>query len=123
VKNGKETDLSAKMFRVGGNRQQRIGSGTEENVLDDPLVLQGDLGNPLRYGKDDMKISNVKKFGLSVMDPLGARQGLAFWTVTVRTGVVPDALVAAPVTDLDVTAESGGAAHFNRCHHASLCRG
>jgi hypothetical protein len=107
VKDSKETDFRAEMFSVGGNGEQRIGRGTEKNVIDDPLVLQGDLGNPLRHGKNNMKVSNVEKFGLSVFEPLGACQGLAFGTVPVRAGVVPDALVAAPVADLDVSVSDG----------------
>jgi len=65
----------------------------------------------------------VEKLGLSVLNPLGACQGLAFWAVTIGARVEKEALLAAVVTYLDMTAESGSAAHFNRRHDASLCRG
>ena len=123
VKNSKEADFSAEMLRIGRNGLERLSGSPEENAVDGPLILQADVGNLFRHGKDNVKILGVQNLGLSVLDPLGACQGLAFGTVTVRTGVVPDALVTAAVTHLDVTAESGGAAHFNRGHNASLCSG
>ena len=123
VKNGKEADVGAEMLGIGSNRLERLGGRPKENAVEGALVLQADVGNLFRHGKDNVKILGVQNLGLSVLDPLGACQGLAFGTVTVRTGVVPDALVTAAVTHLDVTAESGGAAHFNRGHNASLCSG
>ena len=123
VKNGKETNLCSEVFGVGGNSQHRVGRGSEENAIDGALVLQGNVGNLFRYAKDDMKILGLEKFRLPVFDPLGAGQRLTFRAVTIRTGVVPDALVAAAVTHFEVTAQGGGAAPFNGSHHAPLCSG
>jgi len=41
VEHTQETDLCAKMLRVGGNLQQSCGAGVEQEVVDDLLVLQG----------------------------------------------------------------------------------
>ena len=121
VKNGTETDGGAEMLGVGRNGLQRLGGGPEENALDGPFVLQGDVGDLLRDRNDNVKILGLKKLGLSVFDPLRACQGLAFWTVTIRTRVEPDPLVATAVTHFEMTAQSGGAAHFKRGHDAPLC--
>ena len=110
VEYSEESDLRTQMLGIGSDGGQGLGSGTEENVVGGPLVLERDVGNLFRHCKDNVKIRNVKKLGLSVLDPLGACQRLAFWTVTIRTRIEPDALVTAPVAHLDVTAESGGAA-------------
>src|SRR5881628_3120953 len=123
VKDGKETNFRSKMFGIGGNSQHRVGRGSEENAIDGALVLQGNVGNLFRYGKDDMKILGLEKFRLPVFDPLGAGQRLTFRAVTIRTGVVPEALVAAAVTHFDVTAQGGGAAPLNGSHHAPLRSG
>ena len=120
VKNGKEADVGAEMLGIGSNRLERLGGRPKENAVEGALVLQADVGNLFGHSKDNMKIFGLEKLRLSVLDPLGACQGLAFGTVTVGAGVEPDALVAAPVTYLDVTTESGGAAPLNRGHHASL---
>ena len=108
------------MFGIGRDGAERFGGGVEENAVDGSLVLQGNLSNLFRHRKNDVEIRNAEKFGLSILYPLGASQRLTFWTVPVRTRVEPDALVAAPVAHFDMTAESGGAALFNGCHHPSL---
>src|SRR5439155_26869854 len=106
VKNSKEADFSAEILRIGRNGLERLSGSPEENAVDGPLILQADVGNLFRYGKDDMKILGLEKFRLPVFDPLGAGQRLTFRAVTIRT-VVPDALVAAAVTHFDVTAQGG----------------
>src|SRR5437867_6735071 len=83
VKDGKETNLRSKMFGIGGNSQHRVGRGSEEDAIDDALVLQGNVGNLFRHGKDDMKVLGLEKFRLPVFNPLGAGQRLTFRTVTI----------------------------------------
>jgi hypothetical protein len=70
-----------------------------------------------------MEIRDVKKLRLTILYPLRARQRLAFWTVPVRTRVIRIAEVAALVTLLGMTAESGSAARLDCCHDASLRSG
>ena len=83
VEYSKKADLGTQVLGIGSDGGQGLGGGTEENVVDGPLVLQGDVGNLFRHCKDNVKIGNVEKLGLSVLNPLGARQGLAFGTVTI----------------------------------------
>jgi hypothetical protein len=123
VKNGKETDCGAEMLRIGSNGLERFGGSPEENAVNGSFVFESDVGDLFGHGKDDMKILGLQNLGLPVFDPFGAGQGLAFWTVAVRTRVEPNALLTAPVTHFEVTAESGRAACFNRGHDAALCRG
>ena len=88
VKNSKEADLGAEMFRIGSNGLQRLGRGPEENAVDGPLVLQGDLGNLLRHRKDNVKILRFEQLGLPVFDPFGACQGLALVRIILSLGTV-----------------------------------
>ena len=74
------------MLRIGSDHTQRFGGGTEENAVDGPLVLQADVGDLFGRRKYNVKIRGLEKFGLSVFDPFGACQGLAFGTVTVWAG-------------------------------------
>ena len=83
VKDGKESDDGAEMLGIGGNSPERLGGGPEENAVDGAFVLQGDVGNPVWHGKDNVKILGVQNLGLPVLDPLGACEGLALWTVAV----------------------------------------
>ena len=86
VKNREETDGGAEMLRIGSNGLERLGGGPEENAVNGSLILQGDVSDLFRHGKDDVKILGFQNLGLPVFDPLGAGQGLAFWTVAVRAG-------------------------------------
>src|SRR5215469_1889806 len=108
------------MFGIGRDGAECFSGGMEENAVDGSLVLQGNFSDFFRHRKNNMEIRNAKKFGLSILYPLGASQRLTFWAVPVRTRVEPDALVAAPVAHFDMTAQSGGAASFNGCHHSPL---
>jgi len=82
----------------------------------------GDGGNLFRQRQNDVKILRRKKLGATVVEPLGASQGLAFGTMPVSATAISDALMAALIALLDVTAKRGGATEFDRGHDASLRR-
>jgi len=43
VQHGGDTDAGAEMPGIGGDRGQRFGRGLEQQVVDDGLVLVGDV--------------------------------------------------------------------------------
>ena len=49
VQHGGEADPRAQMLRVGGDGGQRLGGGPEQEVVDDALVLEGDVA-PIAAG-------------------------------------------------------------------------
>ncbi len=75
VQDGKETDLRTEVLGIGRDGFQGLGCGPEEDAVDSLLVLESDRGNFFRHGEDDMKVRNVKKFGLAVLKPLGSGPG------------------------------------------------
>src|SRR5215469_16845858 len=107
VQHGEEADFSAEMLGIRSDGAQGFGGGTEEDAVDRLFVLIGEGGNLLRQGEDDVEILGFQKFGLPVFQPLGAGQGLTFGTVSVGARVIGWALVAAAVTLLQMTAQSG----------------
>jgi hypothetical protein len=121
MEHSEESDLCAQMLGVSRNGAQGLGGGSEENVVDDLLVLQGNGGDGLRKSEDHMKILGVEKLGSPVFQPLGASQRLAFWTAAMTTAVVTDALVVTAIAALDMTAECCRSAQFDRTHDAPLC--
>jgi len=120
VKDGEETDLGTQMLGVGGNRLQGLGCGVEQNIVHRGLVLEGDCGDLFWHGKDDVEILGFEDLGLPVFQPLGASQGLAFWACALTARVVGDPLIAAIVALLNVTAERGRPALFDRGHGGTL---
>src|SRR6516164_4055894 len=94
---GKEADLSSQMFGVGSDGGQRLGRGTKQNVVDDLFVLVSDGSDLFGDGEDDMKIVGRENFGRSLLDPRGAREGLAFWAMAVPAAVIARPLVTTAV--------------------------
>ena len=123
VKYGEKADLGAQMLRIGSDGGQGLGSGSEENTVDEIFVLVSDGSDGFGNGEDDMKIVRVENFGRSFFNPLSTCEGLTLWTVAVAAAVVTGPLVIAAVAALEMTAESCGSTHLDRGHDAPLCRG
>ena len=45
VEHGGDADAGAEVLGVGGDGDQRLGRGLEQQVVDDGLVLVGDVGD------------------------------------------------------------------------------
>ena len=54
----KEADLCPEMFGVGGYLQQGFGTGAEQEVIEDFLVLQRQLEELVRQSEDNMDIGD-----------------------------------------------------------------
>ena len=120
VQHAEEADLGAEVGRVGGDPAQGLGRGMEQDVVDHRLVLEGDDGDLVRHREDDVEVGSIEQLRLAVRQPLGAGEGLALGAVPVAAGVVGDALVAAVITLLDMAAERGRPAEFDRAHGVAL---
>ena len=68
-----EADLRPQMFWIGGDLAQRLRRRPEQDIVDDDLVLEGDDLDLLGYREHDVEVGNVEQFGLTVLEPLGAR--------------------------------------------------
>src|SRR5229473_2933365 len=123
VKYSEKADLGAQMLGIGSDGGQGLGRGSEENAVEEIFVLVSDGSDRFGNREDDMKIVRRENFGRSFFDPLRTSEGLTFWAMTVAAAVVAGSLVTTAVAALEMTAESGGAAHLDRGHDAPLCRG
>lgn len=56
VQHGQETDVCAEMLGVGGDLEQGLGRGVEQQVVEDLLVDQGQLREMMRHREDDVDI-------------------------------------------------------------------
>src|SRR5580704_6434472 len=123
MEHGKEADLSSQMLGVGRDGLQGIGGGLEEDAIDNLLVLVGDGGDLLWHGEHNMKILDVEKLGLTILDPLHPGQTLAFWTVSIPATIEGIPLMATMIATFEVAAQSSRAAHLDCGHDASLRAG
>ena len=120
MQDGEEADLSPEVLGIGSEGAQGAGGGAKQQGVDDPWVLQGEGGDGLGEGKDEVEVGAVEQFGATLADPLGAGKGLALGAVAVAAGAIAEAAVAAVVALLDLAAEGGGAAAFDGGHDAAL---
>ena len=110
VEDGGEPDAGAEVFGVvglqptgltrGGDGDQGLGGGFEQQVIDDRLVLMGDIGDQSRQGEDDMEIRHEQEIGLAVGQPFLGSRGLALWAMPIAAGVVGDAQVGAGLSGI-----------------------
>ncbi len=120
MQHGGEPDAGAEVLGVGRDGDQRLGGGFEQQVIDDRLVLIGDVGDRPRQGEDDMEIGHGQEFGLAVDQPLLGRGGLALRAVPVAAGVVGDAQVRAGLAAFDMAAQRRRSAALDRRHDLQL---
>jgi hypothetical protein len=120
VEDGGEADARAEILRVGGDRSQRFGRGPEQEVVDGGLVVECDGAERRWQGEDEMIVGNRQEFSFAFREPLSCRRALTLRTMTVAAGIVGDAFVRAVLAALDVSAERGSAAGFDRRHDFQL---
>jgi hypothetical protein len=120
VQHGGDADPRAEVLGVGRDPQHGLGRRLEQQVVDDGLVLEGDVGDLRRQREDDVEISDRQQVGLALGEPRAGGRALALGTVPVAAAVVGDAPVAAVHTGLDMAAEGGGTAMLDRRHDLKL---
>ena len=86
VQHGGETDARAQMLRVGGDGDERLGGGPEQEIVDDGLVLERDRADRRRQGENDVIIGDRQEFRLALGEPLSRRRALTLWAVAVAAG-------------------------------------
>lgn len=101
------------MLWIGGNALQGFGGRLEQQPVHLSFVLQGKCGQWFRQSEDDMKILTGQQLGSPLFQPLGARQRLTLWAMSIGTGVVGIAFVPTSITSLQMTSNCGGATGFD----------
>jgi hypothetical protein len=116
------TDPGAQTPGICGDGHQGLRGRLEQDVVDDGLVLVGDVGDLGRHGEDHVIVGHWEKLGLPRLQPRLGRRALTPGAVAVTAGVVGDADVIAVLAALDVAAELGGAAGLDRRHDLQLAQ-
>ena len=86
VQNGDDTDAGAEMLGVGGDREQRLGGRSEQQVVDHRLVLVGDRSDLGGQREDDVEIANRQQIGLAGRQPILRRCALTPGAMAIATG-------------------------------------
>ena len=79
----READLCAEALGIGRDRQQRLGTRLEQEVVDHGLVLVGDGADPRRQREHDVEVRHLQQLGLARLQPLTGLAALALGAMAV----------------------------------------
>jgi len=120
VKDGKEAEFCAQMLWISRYCQQRLAGAAEQQIVNQPRVLESKVGKRIRQGEDYVVVGDREQFFLPSLEPFGLGQRLALGAVAVATRVVRGDSMPAPIALLDVTAECGRTTLNNCTQDAAL---
>jgi hypothetical protein len=123
MQNAQEAEFRPEMFGIGGDFEQRGGTGFKQQREEGSFVLPHQRDQAVRHAEDEVVISDRKKFLLSCSQPFITSIGLALRTMTVPAGVVRDGLMTAAVTLIAMTAQGRCTTACNGVHHLDLWPG
>ena len=83
MQHGGDSDARTEMARVGGDGHHGLRGRTEQQVVDDRLVLGGDVGDLGRQREHDVEIADRQQVGLARGQPVTRGGGLTLGTVPV----------------------------------------
>src|SRR6266851_10239357 len=83
----KEANVCPEVARIAGHLEQGLGTGAEQEVIEDLLVLQRQWGELVRQSKDNVDIGDGQKFTLPSQDPLVASAALTLGAMATATTV------------------------------------
>ena len=109
MKDTEKTDFGAEVCGVGGNFDQSVGTGAEEQAVDHFFVLQCQRRQLMGEGEDDMSIGCGKQFRASRGQPTIASVVLTLWAVPVAAGIIGDGTMTAAGALVQMATHRGGA--------------
>jgi hypothetical protein len=113
VQDGDHTDLGSEVLRIGCDFQQRLRSGSEQQIVKQAGVLQSQDIQLVRYREDYVEIAGVEEFAFPSRQPALASLCLTLGAVPVATRVVGDGLITATRASIAMPAQGGSAATLN----------
>ena len=105
VKHSEKPDLRAEMSPIGSNGAQRLGSCVEQDLVDRAGILEGNRGDLIGNGEDDMEILRIEKLLPPSLDPFRSGEPLALGATAGTAAVVRDPYFATAVALFDVASE------------------
>ena len=83
MEHSEESDVGSEVLGIASQFEHRGGAGAIEQVVEQPLVLEGKSGQIMRQSEDDVEVRHGQQFSRTRGQPLGARVSLALRTVPV----------------------------------------
>src|SRR5258708_21063527 len=110
MEHAEEADLGAEVPGIASELEQGRGAGVEQQVINQPLVLQGKCGQFAREGEDDMHVAGGEQLALAGFEPPHKGVALASWEMPITARIVGDGGMSAPGAPIAMSAHPSGAA-------------
>lgn len=120
MQHGGDANARAEVLRIGRDGQHRLGRRLEQQIIDQRLVVERDVGDLGGQREHDMEVPDRQQIGLALRQPGTCGRTLATRTMPVAAAVIGNPPVPAVGAGLDVTAHDGGAAMLDRRHNLQL---
>jgi hypothetical protein len=85
MEHGGDADTGTEVLGIGGDREQSLGRGAEQQIVDHRLVLVGDRSNLSGQGEDQVEVADRQQIGLAGGKPVLRRRALALGAMAVAT--------------------------------------
>ena len=73
MEHAEEADLGTEVAGITSNFKQRRGTGAEEQIVKQPLVLQNERRELVGQGEDDVEVRHGQQLSRTRSQPLGQR--------------------------------------------------
>jgi hypothetical protein len=120
MQHAEETDLCAEQSRIARHFEESFSTGAEQEIVEDPLVLQDQWCQATGECEDNMKVTRGQELLLTGSDPAFPSPGLTLWAMPIPAGVVVDGAMAAASALIDMTAQCGGTTARNGQQHFDM---
>src|SRR5271157_1177281 len=113
VKRADYADFGAQVFGIGGDFDDGLSAGSEQEIIEQTCVLQSQHVEFMGHSEHDMEIAGGQKFALPGRQPALAGLRLAVGAVPISARVIRDGLITAERALIAVTTQGSGTAALN----------
>jgi len=113
VEDAEDAECGAEMLRRARDLQERRRTRLQQQVVDDPFVLEREGRQRVWQGEDDMGVPDRQQLALALVEPLVARVRQALWSMPIATRVERDGTMATRGTAIEMSTQGGGPAVRN----------
>src|SRR5258708_6044034 len=123
MQNTAEADFCTEVFGIAGHFEESFCTGSEEEIVEDLLVLQDQRGQMTRKREDHMDVTRWEKLLATCCEPAIASSCLTLRAVAISARVVGDGAMSAAGAFIEMSAERGGTTPRNGQQHFDVLPG
>src|SRR5208337_5675644 len=113
VERADDAYLRSQVFGIGGDFEQSLSAGGEQQVVEQSWIFQGQQVKFMRHREHDVEIAGGQKFAFPCRQPAFPSLCLALGAVPVSARIVGDGLIIAARALVAMSTQGSGAAALN----------